>query len=220
MTKNGRTPRLDVCSVAPVYAIADAGVLGLQAVPDALRRMVGAGIRWIQLRAKDAPDDELCDVLEACSRLLARASVKLWINDRPDLAVLYGAAGVHVGQGDLPPRAVRRIVEQQCWIGLSTHDLDQLAAADQDPAVDLVALGPIFPTPNKADPDPVVGLETLRRARRRTSKPLVAIGGISEESLPAVLAAGADAVAVLGAVCRGDIEANCTRLLRLAEQAR
>jgi thiamine-phosphate pyrophosphorylase len=107
-------------------------------------------------------------------------------------------------------------------IGLSTHDEGQFAAADADPAVDVIAVGPVFPTTGKEDPDPVVGLELVRWARERTRKPLVAIGGIGAGNVASVLAAGADAAAVLGAVCRGgvrEVRANCLRLTAAAEGA-
>jgi thiamine-phosphate pyrophosphorylase len=108
------------------------------------------------------------------------------------------------------------VVGADVRIGFSTHDEEQLAAADADPAVDVIAVGPVFPTTGKENPDPVVGLPFVRWARERTRKPLVAIGGIGAGNVAEVLAAGADAAAVLGAVCRGgvgEVRANCLRLL-------
>jgi thiamine-phosphate pyrophosphorylase len=143
----------------------------------------------------------------------------LWIDDRADLAALFPVAGVHVGQTDLPPAAVRRVVGEGVRIGLSTHNEAQLTAADADPAVDVVAVGPVFPTASKERPSPVVGLDFVRQARSRTSRPLVAIGGIEVESVAAVLEAGADAAVVLGAICRGglrEIATNARRLLAAA----
>jgi thiamine-phosphate pyrophosphorylase len=144
------------------------------------------------------------------------------VDDRADLAALFPVDGVHVGQRDLPPAAARRVVGGGVRIGLSTHDEEQLAAADADPAVDVIAVGPVFPTTGKEDPDPVVGLSFVRRARERTRKPLVAIGGIDAGNVAEVLAAGADAAAVLGAVCRGgvgEVRANCLRLVIAAGAA-
>ena len=207
--------RLTRDRVPPLYAIADAGLLGLERVPGAVAEMARSGIAWIQVRAKQAADDALATVVARALDGLAAGTV-LWMNDRPDVAALYGMPGVHLGQQDLPPAAARTVVGASCWIGLSTHDLDQVAAADADPEVDVIALGPIFPTRHKDNPDPAVGLDGLAHARAATAKPLVAIGGIDEENLLEVLAAGADSAAVLGALCVGDVAASSARLVALA----
>ena len=202
-----------------IYAIADAGALGTTPLLEAVAAMAGAGIGWIQVRAKRLSGRELFQALEGCCRAVEGTGAALWVDDRADLAALFPVAGVHVGQTDLPPAAVRRVVGEGIRIGLSTHDEPQLAAADADPEVDVVAVGPVFPTAGKERPDPVVGLDFVRRARARTSKPLVAIGGIEVETVAAVLEAGADATVVLGAVCRGglgEIATNARRLLAAA----
>lgn len=202
----------------PVYAIADVAALGRTPLSEAVARMAEAGIGWIQIRAKAALSDaDLYRQTEACCRALEGSGVSLWIDDRADLAALLPLAGVHVGQDDLPPSAVRAVVGEGLWIGLSTHGEEQLAAADSDPEVDVVAIGPIFPTTGKAHPDPVVGLEGLERARAATQKTLVAIGGIDAGNIARVLVAGADTAAVLGAVCRGDVGGNSRRLLAAAK---
>ncbi len=200
-----------------VYGIADGDALGLDNLPAAVAAMAAGGVEWIQIRAKHAPGDALCALVERCEARLRGAGAALWVNDRADLAALFPVAGVHVGQDDLPPKAVRPVVGRDCWIGRSTHDLAQAEEAAADPDVDVVAFGPIFETGGKENPDPVVGLEALRRVRRRVDKPLVAIGGIDAGNLASVLAAGADTVAVLGAICRGDVAGNCRRL---TEEAR
>jgi len=222
------TPTLDRARLGALYAIADADALGETPLPEAVAAMAGAGVRTIQLRAKGRSGAELYRLVEDCLAAISGIDVDLWIDDRADLAALFPVAGVHVGQRDLPPAAVRRALGQagaQTWIGLSTHTEAQVAAAESDPAVDLVAVGPVFPTASKERPDPVVGLDFVRRARQLTAKPLVAIGGIGIESIAAVLAAGADAAVVLGAVCRGDasgrprlptLAANCGLLLAAA----
>jgi len=205
-----------------VYAIADAGVLGAEDLPAAVAEMAGAGIRWIQVRAKHLSGSGWHAALAACCRTLEGSGVRLWVDDRADLAALFPVAGVHVGQRDLPPAAARRVVGADVKIGLSTHDEGQFAAAEAGPEVDVIAVGPVFPTTGKEDPDPVVGLELVRWARERTRKPLVAIGGIGAGNVAEVLAAGADAAAVLGAVCRGgvrEVRANCLRLMAAAEGA-
>lgn len=204
-----------------VYAIADAGALGAEALPAAVAEMANAGIGWIQVRAKHLSGSGWHAALAACCRALEGSGVRLWVDDRADLAALFPVEGVHVGQRDLPPAAARRVVGGDVKIGLSTHDEEQLAAADADPAVDLIAVGPVFPTTGKENPDPVVGLSFVRWARERTRKPLVAIGGIDAGNVAEVLAAGVDAAAVLGAVCRGgvrEVRANCRRL-RIAASA-
>lgn len=209
-----------------IYAIADAEALGSIPLPEAVGAMAGAGIGWIQVRAKRLSGRDLFRILDDCCRRVEGTGAALWIDDRADLAALFPVAGIHVGQTDLPPAAVRRVTGEgrgegdRLWIGLSTHDEAQLAAADADPEVDVVAVGPVFPTSSKERPDPVIGLEFVRRARTRTAKPLVAIGGIEAETVRAVLEAGADAAVVLGAVCRGSdpgqIDKNARRLLAAA----
>src|SRR4051794_11773683 len=194
-----------------LYGIADAGMLGVAGVAPAAAAMAEAGIRTIQVRAKSLSGAVLHRLVEACCRAVEGSGARLWIDDRADLAALFPVAGLHLGQRDLPPGAARRVVGDGVAIGLSTHDALQVDAAAADPEVDVVAIGPIFATASKERPDPVVGLPLLARARAVTRKPLVAIGGIDGANLGAVLAAGADAVAVLGALCRGDVAANSRR---------
>jgi thiamine-phosphate pyrophosphorylase len=197
----------------PVYVIADAEALHPRPLQEAVAEMAAAGIGWIQVRAKQLAGSEWYRSLEGCCQALAGSGVSLWVDDRADLAALFPVEGLHLGQADLPPAAARRVVGRGLRIGLSTHGEEQLAAADADPEVEVIAVGPVFPTTGKRRPDPVVGLAFVSWARARTRKRLVAIGGIDAGNLAAVLAAGADAAAVLGAVCRGDVGANCRRLL-------
>ncbi|HEX2254335.1 MAG TPA: thiamine phosphate synthase [Thermoanaerobaculia bacterium] len=210
--------------------MADLATLGAAALPEAVAAMAAAGVGWIQLRAKPRPpapppaDRDLLALAERCAAAVAGTGARLWIDDRADLAALLAlgglpVAGLHVGQRDLPPSAARQVVGDALWIGQSTHDEAQLAAAAEDPEVDVIAVGPVFPTCGKAAPDPVVGLDLVRRARARTDKPLVAIGGIDAANLGAVLAAGADTVAVLGAACRGDVGESCRALAAAADAA-
>lgn len=203
--------------VPKIYALADQDSLGRLALPEAVTRMADGGVRWIQIRAKHSFDDELFAHLDACCRSLEGSGVEIWVNDRPDLARLFPVHGVHLGQDDLEPETARRVVGLQRMIGRSTHNEGQVREADADAAVDVIAIGPVYTTTGKRKPEAVVGLEGVRRARLLTRKPLVAIGGIDGQSLGDVLEAGADSVAMLGAVCRGDIDANCRRLVALAE---
>ncbi len=205
MSRIIRPPRL--------YAIADAQALGSRPLAEAVRIMAAEGVRWIQARVKGVSDEEHYRQVAAAARALEGTGAVLWVNDRADIAAMLGTAALHLGQDDLPPAAARRVVGEGVWIGRSTHDAAQLAEAAADPEVDVVAVGPVFATASKERPAPPVGLDFVRAARRATGKPLVAIGGIDAERAPAVLAAGADTVAVLGAICRGDLAANCRRLL-------
>jgi len=127
--------------------------------------------------------------------------VRLIMNDRADLCLAADFDGVHVGQDDLSPDAVRRIIGPDRWLGVSTHNPDQLREADLTSA-DYLAIGPVFATSSKENPDPVVGLEGVRRGRALTRKPLVAIGGITRANAASVIEAGADSVAVISDLLR------------------
>ncbi|HBL28172.1 MAG TPA: thiamine phosphate synthase [Acidobacteria bacterium] len=202
-----------------IYALADAEALGSTPLPEAVSALAGAGIGWIQVRAKRLSGSALYRALEGCCRALEGTGAALWVDDRADLAALFPVAGVHVGQTDLPPAAVRCVVGPAAWIGQSTHHEVQCVEADADGAVDVVAVGPVFPTTGKEKPDPVVGLDFVRGVRILTTKLLVAIGGIGGHNLASVLAMGADVVAVLGAVSGKDgaeIEAKARHLLAVA----
>jgi thiamine-phosphate pyrophosphorylase len=128
-------------------------------------------------------------------------NLRLIMNDRADLCLAADFDGVHVGQDDLSPASVRRIIGPDRWLGVSTHNPEQLVKADQTSA-DYLAIGPVFSTSSKDKPDPVVGLEGVRRARELTSKPLVAIGGITRANAASVIEAGADSVAVISDLLR------------------
>jgi thiamine-phosphate pyrophosphorylase len=127
--------------------------------------------------------------------------VRLVMNDRADLCLAADFDGVHVGQDDLSPEAVRAIIGRDRWLGVSTHNPEQLREADMTSA-DYLAIGPVFATTSKDKPDPVVGLEGVRRARALTRKPLVAIGGITRANAASVIEAGADSVAVISDLLR------------------
>ena len=150
----------------------------------------------MQLREKDAAAKEILRLARELRRILP-APVKLIVNDRADLAIAAGADGVHVGQDDLPAESARNIIGHNRLLGLSTHNPEQIKDADRTSA-DYIAIGPVFATTSKANPDAIVGLEGVRMARSLTSKPLVAIGGITLDNCHEVITAGADAVAVIG----------------------
>jgi thiamine-phosphate pyrophosphorylase len=165
-------------------------------------QILEAGAQILQLRHKGFFSREVFDSLERVAELCKAVGVTFVVNDRADLARLVSAA-LHLGQDDLPPSAARRIVGNETVVGFSTHNEAQLLAAAEEP-VDYLALGPIFGTVSKQNPDPEVGLEGLRRLRPLTVRPLVAIGGITRENAREVLTAGADSVAVIGDLLPGD----------------
>ena len=153
----------------------------------------GAGI--LQIRHKGHWSRPFFETARDVARLCREAGVLLVVNDRADFALLL-EAGLHVGQDDLTPRDARKLVGSEPLLGFSSHNVNQLCAAGGEP-VDYIAFGPVFPTTSKSNPDPVVGVAEVRRCRTLIDKPLVAIGGITRETAPAVLEAGADSVAVI-----------------------
>jgi thiamine-phosphate pyrophosphorylase len=162
--------------------------------------LVAAGCTLIQYRNKSGNARQMLDEARELRALLGEG-VTLIMNDRADLCLAAGFDGLHVGQDDLLPESARRIIGPDRWLGVSTHNPEQLALADQTSA-DYLAIGPVFATSSKANPDPVVGLEGVRRARELTRKPLVAIGGITRRNARSVIEAGADAVAVISDLLR------------------
>jgi thiamine-phosphate pyrophosphorylase len=161
--------------------------------------LLAGGARLIQLRDKEASAKEMMEAARACLERTRAVGARLIINDRVDVAMVTEADGVHLGQEDLTVAEARALLGPKKIIGLSTHSLAQVEAA-LTTSVNYIAVGPIFTTTTKTNPDPVVGLELLRQARKLTSLPLVAIGGITLETAPEVLQAGADSIAVISAL--------------------
>lgn len=185
-----------------VYPILDASYLTAAADRTAfLRNVIGnlidAGIGILQYRNKLGDEAEILADARVM-REAARERMLLILNDWPELALSAGFDGVHVGQEDLNPDEARGIMGPGKIIGVSTHNEAQLRAADLQP-VDYIAIGPVFPTTTKQNPDPVVGLEGVRLARTVTRKTLVAIGGVTIKNAAQILRAGADSVAVISA---------------------
>lgn len=198
------------------YPIVDSGLLangGLDPL-EVTRTLVAAGARLLQFRHKAPYTREVYEQARAIGEIVQRAGGSYIINDRVDIALMLGANGVHVGQDDLPPSAVRKIAGDKLLIGYSTHNEQQLRAGNLEP-VDYLAIGPIYGTASKENPDPVVGVGQMRRLRPLTEKPLVAIGGITRERAPEVLAAGADSLAVLSDIVSDDLEARAREWIQL-----
>jgi thiamine-phosphate pyrophosphorylase len=178
-----------------LYVILDAGLLREPATETA-RKLIDAGVQVLQYRAKNASAKEMLVSARELAGIARETRVQFFVNDRADVAYLAGAHGVHVGQDDLGVEEARAVVGPHAWVGFSTHNVEQFEKAARTSA-DYIAVGPIFATTSKANPDPVVGLELIRRARRMTEKPIVAIGGITLESAVEAIEAGADSVAVI-----------------------
>jgi len=184
-----------------LYAILDsANFPDTEALCLSAGELVAAGITLLQYRNKSDNARQILDQARELRRRVA-SSVKLIMNDRADLSLAAAFDGVHIGQDDLSPEGARRVIGNSLWLGVSTHNPEQLAAADKTTA-DYLAIGPVFSTRSKANPDPVIGLEGVRRARALTHKPLVAIGGITRENCRSVIEAGADTVAVISDLIR------------------
>jgi thiamine-phosphate pyrophosphorylase len=160
---------------------------------------VAAGLPVIQLRYKGEDSRRFLALATALREITAGTATRLIINDRPDVALLTDADGVHVGQGDLPVDRVRRLIGPRKLLGLSTHNLDQVRRAAQLP-VDYIGFGPLYPTPSKSNPDPVTGPETYLEARRISPHPVVAIGGLTLERITRLGAKACPHFAVIGAV--------------------
>lgn len=180
----------------PLYPITDRALAGGKSHAEIVRLLAEGGASLVQVREKTIPDRALADEVRAC---VSVPGVAIVVNDRPDIAKVAGAAGVHLGEEDLPASAARAFLGPGAIIGVSTHSVADAIAACSRP-VDYVALGPIFETSSASTKRPPLGLEAVEAASREMTKPLVAIGGITLARAPAILAAGAASVAVIADV--------------------
>src|SRR6266403_1210602 len=176
-----------------LYVILDAALL---TVPesDCAQKLADAGVRMLQYRNKFASSSRL-------SSQFVPQGISFLVNDRADVASVVNATGVHVGQEDLSVEAARQLIGTGKWVGVSTHNLEQFERAAATSA-DYIAVGPVFCTSTKTNPDPVVGIDFIRRVRTLTNKPVVAIGGITVDRAAEVIRAGADSVAVASDILR------------------
>ena len=183
-----------------LYVIVDAALLSIPAA-DCAKELADAGVRLMQYRAKGAAARAMLEISCELVACLKPRGATVVVNDRADVAMMAGAGGVHVGQEDLDVEQVRKLVGAECWVGVSTHNLEQFRQAAGTSA-DYIAVGPVFATSSKTNPDPVVGTDFVRRVRPLTAKPIVAIGGITLERAASVIEAGADSVAVISDILR------------------
>ena len=199
-----------------IYPITDRRLSGLSHL-EQVRRLIDGGATFIQLREKHGPAGEFCDAAVESIAYARKRGVKIIINDRVDIALASGADGVHLGQDDLEPEHARKILGNNAIIGYSTHSIQQAADAIKLP-IDYLAIGPVFATTTKENPDPVVGLDGLRAVRETVGDfPLVAIGGIDRSNAASVIEAGASSVAVISDLLRDpdDIQTHMAEFERL-----
>lgn len=193
-----------------MYPITDVGLAGVSHA-DQVSLLADGGATFVQLREKNLSPLDFYHEAQAALAVARQRGVTLVINDRVDIALAIGADGVHLGQDDLAPDAARKLLGNDAVIGYSTHNVSQAIATAALP-IDYVAIGPIFQTSTKANPDPVVGLDGLRAVRKAIGNVrLVAIGGITPANARAVIEAGADSVALISALFSGGPNAVCDR---------
>jgi thiamine-phosphate pyrophosphorylase len=215
LSSNGRPPHVAMTFELPkLYPVTDRLLSGLSHA-EQVALLCEGGARLVQLREKHQGAREFYAEASEALRAARARGAKLIINDRADVALAVGADGLHVGQDDMPPSAARALLGEAAIIGFSTHNVAQAIAAARLP-LGYIAIGPIFATSSKEKTDPVVGLEGLRRVREAVggSVRLVAIGGVTRENASAVLASGADSVAVISALVTRTKREEITRLTR------
>ncbi len=183
-----------------LYVILDAALLTVPET-DCAQKLADAGVRLLQYRNKAAFSRELFESSRRLSSQLVPQGVSFLVNDRADVASVVDATGVHVGQEDLSAEAARQVIGTGKWVGVSTHNLEQFERAAATSA-DYIAVGPVFGTSTKTNPDPVVGIDFIRRVRALTNKPIVAIGGITLDRAAEVIRSGANSVAVASDILR------------------
>ena len=185
-----------------LYVILDAALLKIPA-KECAESLVDAGVRLIQYRNKRASGRELFETSRELAEYLNPIGVHFVVNDRADVAVLAGAGGVHVGQDDLGVEQARAVMGDEKWVGVSTHNAGQFRSGLETSA-EYIALGPVFATGSKENPDPAVGVGFVRETRGMTDRPIVGIGGITLERAGEVIEAGADSVAVISDILRAE----------------
>lgn len=194
---------LDLRETLRVYLVTDQHALRGRSLTEVVRQAVQGGVTCVQLREKAASTRDFVALALALQTLLRPLGVPLVINDRIDVALACGAQGMHLGQSDMPVALARQLLPPEVFIGLSVDNLDDVRRAAGQP-VDHLGVSPVFATPTKTDTAPPWGLNGLRHVRAMTDLPLVAIGGIHLGNAAEVLAAGADGLAVVSAICSAD----------------
>jgi thiamine-phosphate pyrophosphorylase len=196
-----------------LYPIIDASFSSVRPAAPAVHKLARAGCRLIQLRSKELSSQAFYEWARITVQSTQGLGIKILINDRADVALTVGAAGVHLGQDDLSPEAARKILGPKAVIGLSTHSVEQAQEANVSP-VDYIAIGPVFAPKSKRSEHQPLGPRGVRRVRQVVTKPLVAIGGITLGNGREVLDAGADSLAVISALMEAnDMEAAAREMM-------
>ncbi|NQU44307.1 thiamine phosphate synthase [bacterium] len=193
-----------------LYLISDIDLLRAGTFCPFLAKALQAGLRVVQLRGKDLPDDLQIETGREIRDLTRRHGADFIVNDRLDLALELDADGLHIGQDDLSPAQARAALGPDRYLGLSTHSREQIEQARHEP-VDYIGVGPAFPTSTKENADPVVGVDLIQWAVRHAAQPVVAIGGIDLANVDSLLCAGAENVAVISAISRSADPSAATR---------
>jgi len=201
-----------------LYLVTDPAMTARRGLAETVAAAVAGGVTMVQLRDKTSPPAAMIEAGRALRALLAPLGVPLIVNDRVDVAQAIGADGVHVGPGDPAPAAVRALLGPRAIVGFSLDAADRLGEFDPA-AVDYVGLGPLFPTGTKADAAPALGAAVFAALRRRLPCPVVAIGGIDAANAARAIAAGADGVAVVSAICAATDPRAAAQALRAAVEA-
>jgi thiamine-phosphate pyrophosphorylase len=182
-----------------IYPITDVSLTGFSHLKQ-VKELIKGGATFIQLREKRAAPREFYEAAKDVLDYTRNSEIKIIINDRLDIALAACADGVHLGQDDLPPERARNILGENAIIGFSTHNIEQAIAASKLP-LDYIAIGPIYETKSKENPDPIVGIEGLKTVRQAIGDfPLVAIGGINIEAAQTVWQNGADSIALISSL--------------------
>jgi len=202
-----------------LYAVIDSTYVAFDDMEKTALEILGAGVRVVQLRAKEAGAAETLKAARAIQKAAAGTEALFIVNDRVDIALLSSAGGVHLGQDDIPVAEARRLLGPESVIGVSTHDAAEALQAEAQGA-DYISLGPIFPTPTKKDAASPRGLALLNEVRSAVTVPIVAIGGITGETAAVVLNAGASSVAVISAIlCSTDIAGAAAGIISTIKRA-
>jgi thiamine-phosphate pyrophosphorylase len=202
-----------------LYLVTDRGLAGGRPLEGLVEAAVRGGATAVQLREKHCSTRDFVELGRALYRLLAPLEIPLIVNDRLDVALAIGASGVHLGQQDMDYESARRLLGPEAVIGLSIETVEQARAAERLDA-DYLGVGPVFPTPTKADAAPALGLAGLARVRAVSHHRLVAIGGIGAGNARQVIDSGADGVAVVSAICAaGDPERAARELRQSVDEA-